>query len=197
MAYATPADLCSYLELPSVDTASATLFLQMGADAIDAECGQSLGQQNVVDLLIDGPASGSALLVLPGFPVTAVASIEVLSRDGTTWTPLTETTDYTWSTSGVVTRVFSATDPQGAIAPAWPSRPRSIRISYSRGEGSVPSAARTVNLMIAARLYINPTGIVSEQVGGMSLRYSAKGGLPELSPMEIKMLGRLSDVVIA
>lgn len=196
MAYATPADLASYLELPSVDTASATLFLQMGADAIDAECGQTLAHQDVVGLLLHGPA-GSAELVLPGFPVTAVASVETLGRDGITWTLLTEGTDYTWSANGILTRVFNTADPQGAIAPAWPSRADSIRVSYSRGEGTVPSAAKTVNLMIAGRLYINPAGIQSEQIGGMSIRYSAKGGIPELSPMELKMLGRLTDPVIA
>lgn len=196
MAYATPADLASFLQVPSVDTASANLYLQMGADAIDAECGQSLGQQDVVDLLLDGPASGSAELVLPGFPVTAIASLEVQEPDGT-WTALVDGTDFHWSASGVVDRIFSAFDPNDPVQPAWPTWAQSIRASYSRGEGAVPSAAKTVNLMIAGRLYINPGGIQSEQIGGMSLRYSAKGGLPELSPMELKMLGRLTDYVIA
>lgn len=195
MAYATPADLASFMEWPSVDTASANLKLQMATDAIEAEIGQSLGQQNVVDLLLDGP-NGSAVIILPGFPVTAVASIEVLQRDGT-WQLLTDGTDYTWSTDGVVIRVFATTDPQGPIAPAWPSRPQSIRVSYSRGEGTVPSAGKTVCLMIAARLMVNPAGLQSERIGNMDLRYGSKGGTLELSPAEIKMLGRLSDIVIA
>jgi hypothetical protein len=195
MAYATPADLASFMQVPSVDTASANLFLQGATDAIEAEIGQSLGQQDVVDLLLDGP-SGSAVLILPGFPVTAVTSIAVLLRDGT-WQTLTEGADYTWSTDGIVTRVFATTDPQGPIAPAWPSRPQSIRTSYSRGEGAVPSAGKTVCLMVAARMMANPTGIQAERIGNMDLRFGAKGGTLELSPAELRMLGRLTDHVIA
>lgn len=195
MAYATPADLASFLQVPSVDTASATLILQMCTDAIEAEIGQSLGQQNVVALLLDGP-NGSAVLILPGFPVTAVTSIEVLARD-LTWQMLTEGTDYTWSKDGIVTRVFATTDPQGPIAPAWPSRPQSIRVSYSRGEGTLPSAAKTLCLMVAGRLFPNPSALQSEQIGGMNLRFGAKGGDIVFSPVELKMLGRLSDIVIA
>lgn len=195
MAYATPAELASWMEVPSVDTASANLFLQAGADAIEGEIGQSLGQQDVVSLLLDGP-NGSAVLILPGFPVTAIASIEVLQRDGT-WRMLTVGTDYTWSDDGIVTRVFSATEPQGPIAPAWPSRAQSIRVSYSRGEGTVPSAAKTVNLMIAARMMSNPLGLQAERIGNMDMRFGAKSGTLDLSPAELRMLGRLTDIVIA
>jgi len=194
MAYATPSDLASFLQVPSVDTASANLFLQGATDAIEAEIGQSLGQQDVVDLLLDG--NGSAQLILPGFPVTAVASLEVLTRD-LAWQLLAEGADYTWSDSGIVTRVFSAADPQGPIAPAWPNRPQSIRGSYSRGEGTVPSAAKTVCLMVAARMMVNPSGLQSERIGNMDLRYGAKGGTLELSPAELRMVGRLTDIVIA
>lgn len=196
MAYATPADLASWMEVPSVDTASANLFLQAGADAIEGEIGQSLGQQDVVALLLDGPLMGSAQLILPGWPVTAIASIEVLTRD-LTWQLLVEGTDYTWSKDGIVTRLFSNTDPLGPITLAWPTRAQSIRVSYSRGEGTVPSTAKTVNLMIAARMMSNPLGLQAERIGNMDLRFGAKGGTLDLSPAELRMLGRLSDIVIA
>jgi len=196
MAYATPADLASFMQVPSVDTASANLFLQGATDAIEGEIGQSLGQQDVVDLLLDGPVMGSAQLILPGFPVTAVASIEVLQRDGT-WRLLADGADYTWSADGIVTRVWSTADPQGPTAPAWPTRPQSIRTSYSRGEGQLPSAAKTACLMIASRMMVNPSGLQAERIGNMDLRYGAKGGTLELSPAELRMIGRLSDIVIA
>lgn len=195
MAYATDTDLASVLHVPVVDPAAANLVLQMVSDAIDAQCGQSLGQQDVVGLVVDGPAAGSSQLVLPGFPVTAVASVEVQEADGT-WTLLAEGTDYHWSTNGVVTRIFSNFDPNDPVQPAFPVWARSVRVSYSRGEGTVPGAAKAVCLMVASRLFVNPSGLQSEQIGGMSLRYGAKGGTIEFSPVELTMLGRLSDVFV-
>lgn len=196
MAYATPADLASFMQWPSVDTASANLILQMCTDAIEGQIGQSLGQQNVVALLLDGPAAGSSQLVLPGFPVTAVASIEVQEPDGT-WTMLTAGTDYHWSTSGVVERIFSSFDPNDPVNPRWPVWAQSIRVSYSRGEGTLPSAAKTLCLMVAGRLFPNPSALQSEQIGGMALRFGAKGGEITFSAVELAMLGRLTDHVLA
>lgn len=196
MAYATPADLASFMSVPSVDTASATLFLQIVADEIDDYCGQSLGHQDVVALLVDG--TGSADLVLPGFPVTAVASIEILQADGT-WRLLVNGTDYAWSSAGIVRRTFPNTDPSAPslVTPAWPALPSSIRVSYSRGEGVASAAIQGVNLSAAARMMSNPLALQSEQIGGMSLRYGAKSGVVEFSALEQRVLDRASDIVTA
>jgi hypothetical protein len=194
MAYATPADLASFLQVPSVDTASAVLFLQLVSDEMDAYVGQALGHQDVVGLLVDG--GGAAQLVLPGFPVTAVASIEVLTATGT-WRLLAEGADYTWSASGILDRVRSRADPGGPVALAWPSRQQSVRASYSRGEGTVNGSVKGVCLAAAARMFVNPSGLTSEQIGGMSLRYGQKTGAVEFSAWEEKVLGRLSDIVVA
>lgn len=196
MAYATPADLASFLQVPSVDTASATLILQLVSDQIDAYVGQTLAVETVTALLLDGPAAGSAQLVLPGFPVAAVSSIEVQETDGT-WTPLVEGTDYHWSTSGVVNRIFSSFDPNDPVQPAWPTWARSVRVSYTRGDSAVVSAVKGVCLSAAARMFVNPAGIQSEQIGGMSLRYGAKSGGVELTPIEERVLDRLTDHVLA
>lgn len=194
MAYATPDELAAFLELPSINTARATLVLQSVADAIDSEVGFSLGHQELVGVLVDG--TGAAQIVLPGFPVTAVSSVEVLGRD-LAWTALTESVDYTWATTGVLTRVYSAADPQGAIEPAWPGRPQSVRVSYTCGPaGAPPGVAKTLNLTAAARLWINPGSLQGERVGGMDLRYSAKGDMG-WTPWERRQLDRLSDIVIA
>lgn len=196
MAYATPADLASFLQVPSVDTASATLILQLVSDEIDAYIGQSLDAITVTALLLDGPAQGSAQLVLPGFPVSAVASIEVQETDGT-WTLLADGVDYHWSTSGVVNRIFSSFDPNDPVQPAWPTWAQSIRVSYSRGDASVLSAVKGVCLSASARMFINPGGVQSEQIGGMSLRYGAKSGGVELTAIEQRVLDRLTDHVLA
>lgn len=195
MAYATPADLASFLQVPSVDTASATLILQLVADEIDACIGQSLIQVIVTGALLDGPAAGSSQLVLPGFPVTAVDSIEVQEADGT-WTLLAEGTDYHWSTSGVVTRIFSTFDPNDPVNPQWPTWAQSIRASYTRGNPTVLGQIKGVNLSVAARMFVNPSGLQSERIGGMDLRYGAKGGAIEFSAVEQKVLDRVTDSVL-
>jgi hypothetical protein len=196
MAYATPADLASFLQVSSVDTASATLILQLVSDEIDAYIGQSLDQATVTALLLDGPAAGSAQLVLPGFPVSAVALIEVQEADGA-WTPLADGVDYHWSTSGVVNRIFSSFDPNDPVQPAWPVWAKSIRVSYTRGDSAALGAVKGVCLSASARMFINPAGLQSEQIGGMSLRYGAKSGAVELSALEQRILDRLTDHVLA
>lgn len=196
MAYATPADLASFLQVPSVDTATATLILQIVSDEIDAYVGQSLDAITVAGLVLDGPATGSAQLVLPGFPVSAVTSIEVQEPDGT-WTLLADGTDYHWSTSGVISRIFSSFDPNDPVQPAWPTWAKSIRASYTRGDPAVLGQAKGVCLSAGGRMYLNPGGLQSEQIGGMSLRYGAKTGSVELSAMEQRVLDRLTDHVIA
>lgn len=196
MAYATPADLASFLQVPSVDTASATLILQIASDEIDAYIGQSLDQVVVTALLLDGPPMGSAQLVLPGFPVSAIASIEVQQPDGT-WTLLVDGVDYHWSASGVVSRIFSSFDPNDPVQPAWPTWAKSIRTSYTRGNAAVLGAVKGVCLTASARMFINPGAVQSEQIGGMSLRYGAKSGGVELSAIEQRALDRLTDHVLA
>lgn len=196
MAYAAPADLASYLQVPSVDTASATLILDMVSSQIDYYIGRTLGQVVETGVLLDGPAQGSAQLVLPGFPVSAISSLEVAETDGT-WTLLTEGSDYHWSTSGVVDRIFSAFDPNDPVQPAWPTWPQSIRISYTHDDPSVSTAIKGVCLAAASRLYLNPAGLQSEQIGGMSLRYSAKGGGVEFSVLEQRTLDRLTVPIVA
>lgn len=127
MSYALAADLASYMGMTaSIDTAKATLVLQMVADAMDAEMGLdpeewgygtvtvgadtytgAVLSQTVTGLVLDGPQQGSNILILPGHPVTAVSDIQVQDTLGT-WTELVYQTDYLWSRSGVLTRLRSS-----------------------------------------------------------------------------------------
>lgn len=194
MAYATPADLASFLSVPSVDTATAELMLDLVAVSMDDWCGQSLAQQTLTGLLIDG--TGAAEVVLPGFPVNSVTSIETLGADGT-WTLLTDGVDYTWNSSGVVRRRWPHGDPGALVLPAWPAGLSSIRVTYNRGAGTVKSSIKGVNLAVAARMMTNPAGLLSEQIGGMQLRYSAKTPGIEFSALEQGILDRATDPVLA
>lgn len=194
MAYATPADLASLMQVPSVDTATAQLILDMVADSMDDWCGQSLAQQDIAGLLIDG--TGAAEFVLPGFPVNSVASIEILGADGT-WTLLADGVDYTWSSSGVVERRWPHGQPGSLVVPPWPAGRSSIRVAYNRGVGTVKASVKGVNLSVAARLMTNPDGLLSEQIGAMQLRYAAKAAGIEFSPVEQGVLDRATDPVLA
>jgi hypothetical protein len=194
MAYATPADLASFMQVPSVDTATANLILGGVSIAMDEWAGQPLAQQDITGLLIDG--TGTAELLLPGFPVNSVASIEILGADGI-WTLLTAGVDYDWSASGVLRRRWPHPDPAGDLAPPWPGRPESVRAAYNRGAGGVSEALRFVCLGASARLMPNPSGLVSEQIGGMQLRYSAKTSGMEFTALEQRILDRASESFLA
>lgn len=194
MAYATASDLASFLQVPSVDTATADLFLQLVSDEMDDWAGQTLGQQNVSGLLLDG--TGAAELVLPGYPVNSIASIEVLATDGT-WTLLVDGVDYAWSASGVVRRRWPEMNPATQVLPAWPVLPASVRAAYNRGTGVVKGSIKGVCLAVTARMMTNPAGLLAEQIGGMQLRYAAKTGGVEFTPIEQRILERVSDPVMA
>lgn len=194
MAYATAAELCSLMQVPSVDTATAELILQGVSDAMDEWAGQSLARQDVTGLLIDG--TGSAEILLPGFPVNSVASVEILGADGT-WTPLAAGVDYDWSASGVLRRRWPHPDPAGDLAPPWPTALASVRVTYNRGRGGVSTALKFVCLGASARVMPNPTGLISEQIGGMQLRYSAKTSGAEFTALEQRVLDRASDSFLA
>lgn len=195
MAYATAADLCSFMQVPSVDTATAQLILQAVSDAMDEWAGQSLAQQDVTGVLVDG--NGTAEVLLPGWPVNSVASIELLGTDGT-WTLLTAGVDYDWSPAGVLRRRWRQPDPAATdLAPAWPNRLQNIRAAYNRGAGVVSKKLQLVCLSASARLMPNPLGLISEQIGGMQLRYAAKTGGLEFTAIEQRILDRVSESFLA
>jgi len=194
MAYATAADLCSFMQVPSVDTATAELILQGVSDAMDEWAGQTLAQADVTGILVDG--TGSAEVLLPGVPVNSIASIELLGADGT-WTLLTAGVDFDWDTSGVLRRRWLRQDYATDLAPPWPNRLQCIRAAYNRGAGDLSKKLQFVCLSAAARLMPNPLGLISEQIGGMQLRYGAKVAGLEFTAIEQRILDRASDSFLA
>lgn len=194
MAYATAADLCSFMQVPSVDTATADLILQGVSEAMDAWAGQPLAQQDVTGVLVDG--NGAAEVLLPGVPVNSIASVELLGDDGT-WTLLSAGVDYDWSTSGVLRRRWPHPDPATDLAPPWPNRLQCIRAAYNRGSGTISAQLQFVCLSVAARLMPNPLGLISEQIGGMQLRYGAKVAGVEFTAIEQRILDRASESFLA
>lgn len=176
MAYAEVSDLQTYMaSYGPVDEAQATLAIQLVSDEIDAYLGLPTGVTllggTYTDQLLDGPAPGSSTLVLPEHPVTAVDAVSVMRAPGD-WCDLVYEADYLWSANGIVTRISTAYEPYGPIAPFWPRYPQSIRVTWTAGYAEAPAAIRSVVLSAAARLVANALGLTAIRVGGESYTFS-------------------------
>ncbi|MFJ4687059.1 hypothetical protein [Streptomyces sp. NPDC088789] len=192
MAYATPDQLRLLLRLPAFtgdDEARAQLLLDLAEGVIDDETGQAL-QESTDTVLLDSPTryrawpyvqgAGDRRLVLPRWPVKAVASVTVLGEDGTA-DVLDEGADrdYTWSAAGILTRV----------AACWPLHDRSVQVTYTAGHNPLPKSLPGIELRLAASAWSNPLPVSSESLGDHSISYSAEALGMTLSKADRRTLG--------
>jgi hypothetical protein len=193
VAYATANELRLFLRHPGTfnadETAQADLLIELAEGAIDDEIGQSL-EQSTDTVILDGPTradrwpdapgTGSRTLVLPRWPVTAVASVTIL-HDTQVDEVLTygEDRDYTWSAAGTLTRVNGW----------WPARDRSVQAVVTAGHNPVPKGAKRVALRVAAAAWGNPMLLASESLGDHSRSFSAEALGMVLSETDKKALG--------
>jgi hypothetical protein len=111
-------------------------------------------------VVLDG--NGRESLLLPVWPVTAVASVVL---DGTT---LGEGTDYSWSDAGILRRLGCA---------HWPDRLRCLQVTYSHGWNGLdelPGDIQEVVLERAEAAFRIPVGVQSQAVGGQSVTFGAQ-----------------------
>ena len=150
---ATPSDLASHLQ-QDLDTATATLALEVATGWIKDDLGQNVLQITNETVTLDG---GDRTVYLPQRPVVSVGAVTTTDYLGTTETPVLNT-DYRvrgyrliWSGYGKV----------------WPEV---VTVTYSHGFTSVtvPQGIRGVCLSAAGRLYQNPDGLRSQTVGSVS-----------------------------
>lgn len=198
MAYATDEELRLFMRHPAAftadETAQANLALDLASGAIDDETGQGDGEPDGLltredDRILDGPTRadrwhtppglGSRELVLPRWPVTAVASVTLLHDDREDEV-LSEGTDadYVWSASGILTRI-------GAW---WPHHPRLIQVVYTAGYASITAGVKRIALRLAAEEWDNPGALKSEQLGDHSRSWGGIEGAV-LSPADLRILG--------
>lgn len=174
-AFATPAELASHLQVASVDTASATLALNVASGDIRDHCGWSISEEDVTDTL-DG--TGTRNLWLPTLRLTAITSLEV---DGV---PLVEGVDFDWTRYGKVVR-------NGC----WPRTARSIDIAWTHGYTVTPDNVKGVCLALAGRRYDNPKGSKgSTRTAGPfteTSTYAGEGGA-DLTDREIEKLAKFT-----
>lgn len=153
VAFATPAELASYLQVDSVDTASATLDLDIASKAIRDHCGWTISQETVTAKVLD--SHGERSIWLPTLLLTSVGPV----LEGTT--ALVADVDYDWTTYGRLIR-----------AGRWPNRARSVTVTYTHGHAAVPDSVKGVCLAAAGRRYQNPSMARSYTVGGVSESYA-------------------------
>lgn len=189
MAFASPTELKSWLQVASINNASATLVLAVASGAITSHCGWAIVEEEVT-AEIDG--TGQRSLWLPTLKLTAITSVKV---DGVT---LVAETDYDWTVYGRLLR-----------SGCWPNTPRSVEVEYTHGYETVPDVVKGACLILASSLYRNPEnlssrsetmGPFSESVGYPSTAPAAfgktglSGGLPAavmemLGPFKLEHVG--------
>jgi hypothetical protein len=180
MAYASGAELRLFLRHAEPFTAEeqdqAELLLDLATGAIDEETGQSL-ELSTDTVLLD--ADGGRKLILPRWPVTAVASV-TLTDTGDVLVHGADR-DYTWSASGILYR-------RGAC---WPCGPQTVEVVHTAGHTTVPPGPKRVALRLAAQAWPNPGGVLaSETLGDHAVSYAtpAEAGM-SLSADDKRTLG--------
>ena len=148
-------------DFDTLDRARAENLLDSATGIIKREARQFIEQ--VVDDVEVFPASSSSVLLLPELPVTAVSSVVAGSN------PLTLTDDYLVDfTAGLLSVRY----------PAWLRWQDDVTVTYTHGYATVPDDLVAICVEMAARAWINPRGVLSEQIGTYSARFvNTKPGL--------------------
>ncbi|MFB7031714.1 MULTISPECIES: hypothetical protein [unclassified Streptomyces] len=192
MAYADPEHLRLLIRHPGPYTedeaAAAELLIDLAQGAIDDETGQAL-ESSTETVTLDGPtrdsgryqsATRSERLILPRWPVTAVASVTVHGEDGQD-VALTHGPhrDYTWSADGILTR----------IGGEWPAHDRAVTVTYTAGFLTPPAGVRRICLRLASVGWSNPEFLSAETLGDHARSFSAEGLGMELTAADRRTLG--------
>ncbi|WP_116048601.1 hypothetical protein [Amycolatopsis palatopharyngis] len=168
MAYATAAELASWMGLPSVDETRADLKLDAATGLVEDDIGQSLvSSTDTVELT----PTYTRTLVLPRWPVTAITSVVVSGET------LVEGTDYTWETAGLLIRVSGCWDEK-------------VTVVYTAGWDPIPASVKGLVLEVASGSWGNVGAKKSEKIGDYSASWVREG--MSLSTTDRKTLARYS-----
>ncbi|MEU7617190.1 hypothetical protein AB0B27_14000 [Micromonospora rifamycinica] len=140
-----------------------TELLEDATGVIDDEVGQPLALAETT-VTVDG--SGAERLLLPRWPVTAVAAVVLVDLDGAE-TPLVDREDYTWSAAGVLTRLRGC----------WPCHDQAVRVTLTAGyeETDLNRRVRRICLRLAIAGRRNPAGADSEDIADSRVRWNTPG----------------------
>jgi len=165
-AFATPAELASWLQVPSVDTATATLVLNIASTAIRSHCDWNISQETDVVATLNGSAKDS--LWLKSLFVTGIGSVV---EDGVTLTVLTQ---FNWTSQGQLLR----------LGRCWTWKPRAVVVTFTHGYATVPDDVKGACLQMAGRAYQNP---------GSGLRSHGVDDFTETFAVDVNAAGVVTD----
>lgn len=149
-----------YLEgLDAAQTLRAEELIEEGTGLIERETGPLL--QSLDTVTLDG--TGRPKLLLPRWPVNSVTSVTEIDADGAE-TLLAYRDDYTWSASGILTRMG-----------CWPGHDRAVRVLYIPGYATLPADVRRILKRLCAAGWENPAGNESEARGDRNIKFGSRG----------------------
>lgn len=153
---ATISQLSAFLgrEIDETDP-SAGLALDVASSAVRGYCGHHVSSVTGEVVALDG--TGTTLLLLPGPPVTSVASVTV---EGDALDP----SDYRWSAAGFILRTDGA---------CFPDLPRAVEVEMTHGWAQIPAAIIGVVCSLAGRILDGSAGIKQEAIGSYSVTYAS------------------------
>lgn len=182
-AFATPAELASWLQVASVDTATANLQLNIASSAIRNYCGWSISQETDVEYEIEVGERHRRRIWLPTLRLTDVIDViddeETLTAD-----------DYRFTRNGSLIR---------RNGKCWTHR--IVTVTPTHGYETVPDVVKGVCLAIGGRGYLNPTAAkATTDVAGPFTRtqsYTADVDTSMFAPAELKSLSKFRLQAIA
>ena len=173
---ATPADLASLVAV-EVDTASATLAIEIATAVVQAAIGHRIVQ--VTDEAVTVYGGTDTLLRLPGQPVTSVTSV---TYAGSLLTQGTASGTWRLAPGGIWRDV-------GWTECSWEPSPVDVVYSYGYAPGAQDlQLGRGVALSIGRGLFVNPTGVVREQIDDYAVAYAEAEAALTANPALISLL---------
>lgn len=150
MPFAQPSELSTWVGY-DVPADRATLMLEAAEAAVVTAAGVPIAEQADDEVTLDG--NGARVLLLPAWPVTDVATVEV---DGD------PVTDFTWTRAGELRRTVG-----------WNAR-TVVVVTYTHGypAAEVPTTIKGVTLEVAARGLVNPQSFRAFQTDGTNAQFA-------------------------
>lgn len=171
--YATAAELASYLKQDDVDTATATLALQVTSQLFSTRAATMFAATTVT---YQTEVWGGRRLELPFRPIISVAAVRIVTAAGTT----TVITDYTR-----IKRVLYRAAGWG-VRGAYP--PDMVEVDLTHGYAVVPDDVKGAVLESAGAAYSSPDITVQrESIDDYSVSSAANTGGVMLSPFAEKL----------
>lgn len=175
---ATPADLASLVQA-DVDTASATLAIEVATAVVQAVIGHRIVE--VTDEAVTVYGGTDQLLRLPGAPVTSVTSV---TYAGSALALGTASGTYRLAPGGIWRDL-------GWTECAWEPSPVDVVYSYGYAPGAQElQLGRGAALSLGRGLFVNPSGVVREQIDDYAVAYAEAEAALAANPGLVALLRR-------